>query len=390
MLALVALVYFTSCSNDNETTPTLQSNEKAMDKQKNSNVGNSNLAPTVEAHKFEIAEDAIPNDLIGIVEGKDPEGNSLTYTIIEDNSELFQVSDDGKITLANGKNLDFETTSSYMLTLNISDGTNDPVEFKVKIRVVNVIENLFEDPKSLILKFQVTAGQALVIGTSADYEYDYTIDWGDDSEEEILTVQNPTHEYTEDGTYTVAINGTFPALVMGITDFGSQNALVDVVQWGTQKWQSMENVFGGCGNLSSFSAVDQPDLSQTTSMAQMFQFASTFNGDIGKWDVSSVTNMSNFLLGAASFNQSLADWNISSVTNMSGMLNNTGMTAESLNSTLIGWNANVTTNEGPNDIVLSVDGLTVCGQEVLDAIENLGNNHMWTLNGDFTIENNCQ
>ena len=31
------------------------------------------------------------------------------------------------------------------------------------------------------------------------------------------------------------------------------------------------------------------------------------------------------------------DWNIGSVTTMSGMLDNSGMSAENLNSTLIGW-----------------------------------------------------
>src|SRR6056297_659586 len=249
MLATFALIFTTSCSKDNEPTPSPLNNEKPIYNQGNKDSGNSNQPPTANAQKFEVAEDAVAGDEIGMVEGEDLEGNSLTYTLVEDDSELFQVAENGEISLNDGKSLDYETTIGYILTLNVSDGTNKPVAFNVKIKVVNVIETLFEDPASFILKFNVAEGQQLTIGTNASYDYDYNIDWGDGTVEEELTIHNPSHDYVEEGTYAVAIKGAFPAIVMGISDFDSQNALVDVVQWGTQKWQSMASAFSFCVNL---------------------------------------------------------------------------------------------------------------------------------------------
>ncbi|MFN3136860.1 MAG: BspA family leucine-rich repeat surface protein [Allomuricauda sp.] len=343
MLATFALIYTTSCSKDDEPTPSPLNNENPIENPDNTDSGNSNQPPTANAQKFEVAEDAVAGDVIGVVEAEDLEGNPLTYTLVEDDSELFQVAENGEITLAEGKNLDFETTIGYSLTLNVSDGINEPVEFTVNIKVVNVIETLFEDPESFILKFEVTAGQVLTIGTNPDFEYDYTIDWGDGSDEETLTLQNPTHEYLNEDIYLVAIKGNFPALKMyqdaqdGLQD--SRDALIEVVQWGRQKWQSMEMAFFGCSNLITFSATTPPDLSETTTMANMFRDAAKFNGDISNWNTSNVTSMFGMFIGAGSFNQDIGGWNTSNVTNMGGMFNS----ATSFNQDISEWvTSNVT------------------------------------------------
>lgn len=391
MLATFALIYTTSCSKDDEPTPSPLNNENPVKNPDNTDSGNSNQPPTAQAQKFEVAEDAVAGDVIGVVEAEDLEGNPLTYTLVEDASELFQVAENGEITLAEGKSLDFETTFGYSLTLHVSDGVNEPVEFTVNIKVVNVIEDLFEDPESFILKFEVTAGQALTIGTSASNDYDFTIDWGDGTIEEGITDQNPTHQYQTDGTYSVAIKGIFPAIRMGgIPDTASRAALLDVVQWGTNKWKTFNAAFFGCNNLEGFSATTTPNLLEVTDVSFMFYNAQKFNEDIGEWDVSNITSMSSMFSGATAFNQSLAVWNIGNVSVMSNMLNNSGMSAENLNATLIGWNNFVETNDVPKKITLGVDNLTACGQEVITAIQNLEANHEWTFDGNLTIEANCQ
>ncbi|WP_421804538.1 BspA family leucine-rich repeat surface protein [Flagellimonas sp.] len=426
-----------------------------------------NEAPSAEDKSFEVAEDVAVGDVIGTVEANDGDGDELTFALVSDESELFQVAENGEISLAEGKNLDFETATEHSLTLSVSDGSNEPVEFTVTITVTNVIESLFDDPASFILKFNVTAGQELTIGTNPNYEYDYTIDWGDESGEENLTAQNPSHVYTEEGTYLVAITGVFPAIKMWTLNDGlddSRNSLIDVTQWGTQQWQSMESSFAICKNLENFSATDKPDLSKVTSMARTFASASKFNGaighwntsnitdmqytffnatvfnqDISGWDVTKVTSMAFMFNGATSFNQdiggwvtsslvnltstfksaesfnqdlsewdtsqviimlrtfedalsfdqSLADWDLSVVNNMSFMLDNSGMTPENLNATLIGWNNFVEANNGPKNITLGLDNLSVCGQEVIDATQNLGANHQWTFSGTLSVEVNC-
>ncbi|WP_421804690.1 BspA family leucine-rich repeat surface protein [Flagellimonas sp.] len=296
-----------------------------------------NEAPSAEDKSFEVAED---QTVVGTVEGSDPEGDELTFALVTDESELFHVAENGEITLAEGKNLDFETATEHSLTLSVSDGSNDPVEFTVTVTVTNVIESLFEDPASFILKFEVTAGQELEIGLNTSFEYDYTIDWGDGTIENFSTNDNPLHLYEMADTYRVAIKGTFPALRMGNADSLSGDALIDVVQWGTQKWQSMREAFAYCDNLEQFSATDPPDWSETTTMRQMFLYANLFNGDIGTWVTTNVTTMETMFEGATSFNQDIGDWDVSNVTNMFGMFGY----ASAFNQDLSGWDTSSVTD----------------------------------------------
>ncbi|NYJ26697.1 BspA family leucine-rich repeat surface protein [Allomuricauda sp. ARW1Y1] len=303
----------------------------------------TNEAPTAEDQSFEVAED---ESLIGSVEGSDPEGDELTFALVTDESELFQVAENGEISLAEGKNLDFETATEHTLTLSVSDGTNEPVEFTVTVKVVNVIDTLFEDPASFIMEFDVAAGQELKIGLNNQYEYNYSINWGDGTEENYTTNENPTHTYDNADTYTIAIKGVFPALRMGFADIDSRSALVDVAQWGTNVWQSMANAFASCTNLIDFSATDVPDLSEVVDMNSMFSEATLFNGNIGDWDTGNVTNMYGIFANAHAFNQPLVQteggWNTSKVTNMSFMFYNEGGT-HTFNQDLSSWDtSNVT------------------------------------------------
>ncbi|WP_349352363.1 MULTISPECIES: BspA family leucine-rich repeat surface protein [unclassified Flagellimonas] len=300
----------------------------------------TNEAPTAEDQNFEVAEDVAVGDVIGTVEANDGDGDELTFALVTDESELFQVAENGEISLAEGKNLDFETTTKHSLTLSVSDGSNDPVEFTVTVTVTNVIESLFEDPASFIMKFNVAAQQVLGIGLNQDFEYDYSIDWGDGTVENYTTNENPTHEYAAQGEYLVAIKGTFPALRMEWTDTDSQNTLVDVVQWGTQQWQSMFYGFSLCENLVGFSAADEPDWSKTNSMEGMFAGSVKFNGDIGNWDTSAVTNMANMFSYALAFNQDIGNWDTSAVTNMQGMF----YTAHTFNKDISNWDTSSVTN----------------------------------------------
>ena len=51
----------------------------------------------------------------------------------------------------------------------------------------------------------------------------------------------------------------------------------------------------------------------------MFTSATSFNGDISKWDVSRVNSMNNMFMSAKSFNSDISNWDVSSVSDMYGM-----------------------------------------------------------------------
>ena len=146
---------------------------------------------------------------------------------------------------------------------------------------------------------------------------DITINWGDGNT--TAGVSTPVdHTYNTAGDYTVQITG-------GLTWFHLNNAadaskLVSLDQWGTASWASMENAFSGASNMV-YNAGDAPDLSGVTDMSNMFDSASSFNGDLSSWDVSKVTDMVwHVHQSPTDFNgRPLNSWDVSSVTNMNDM-----------------------------------------------------------------------
>ena len=183
-----------------------------------------------------------------------------------------------------------------------------------------------KDPKLLSLPFQ------------KDCKYDVIVDWGDgSSKQKINKWDDPstTHAYAKEGVYDVSLQGVYECLRFRSEDVRNANAskLVDVKKWGDNRWKSMESMFYGADNLKGFSAKDLPDLSDVTNMSGMFDGASSFNQDIGKWDTSNVTNMRGMFAGASSFNQDIGKWDTSKVTEMSTMFDG----ADNFNQDISNW-----------------------------------------------------
>ena len=181
-----------------------------------------------------------------------------------------------------------------------------------------------------------TANEAITIptlGGSSATDYDFWIDWGDGTVENITGYDpDPPHTYATAGTFTVKITGTFPHFYLN-DDEGIKAKLLSVEQWGNIAWESMASMFYGASNLT-LNATDTPVLSGVTDMSFMFLFATAFNQDISGWNVSSVIDMEGMFSGASVFNQDIGDWNVSSVTDMSFMFS----TARSFNQDIEAWN----------------------------------------------------
>ncbi|WP_298516759.1 BspA family leucine-rich repeat surface protein [uncultured Kordia sp.] len=244
--------------------------------------------------------------------------------------------------------------------------------------------------------------------------YNYYVDWGDGSPITFETGE-ATHAYVTAGIYDVKITGEFPQIRFENSTTSNRNKILSIEQWGTIQWRNFSRAFRGCSNIV-INATDIPDLSSVTSLLYMFEGTSSlvdnggrindwdtstitqtgymfqnssFNEDINNWDVSNVTfmgfmfrNNTNFnqplndwelsenvslfemFKNATAFNQDLASWDISGVNSMGGMLDNTAMSMENYDNTLIGW-ATLDAGETqiPADINLGAVGLTYCNSE---------------------------
>jgi surface protein len=224
--------------------------------------------------------------------------------------------------------------------------------------------------------------------------YNFTVDWGDGSPIDTITVWNQPetlHTYGAIGIYTITITGQIEGFTF--TGTGDRDKLLSVTSWGPDfRLGNSNGYFDGCSNLDLSGVLDILDLTGTltmfncfrdcisvttvnnmdlwntssvTNMAGMFsnatsfdqpigtwntssvQFmnsmffnASSFNQPIGAWDTSSVINMSAMFFGATSFDQPIGTWNTSSVQFMTGMFQN----ATSFNQPIGTWNTSSVTN----------------------------------------------
>ena len=199
--------------------------------------------------------------------------------------------------------------SVITVTANANDGSSTVMdEFTVKVI------------RPFITTWKTDApGEMITIPTHTGSIYDYTVNWGDMSDEETFNTDvSPSHTYTTAGTYTVSITGTFPRIYFNdVTDTPGANAdkILTIKKWGDTQWTSMNNAFRGCSKLTS-AGTDLPNLSGVTDMSFMFNNAAVFNGDLSSWNVSNVKNMSFMFLNASLFNGDLSSWNVSLVTDM--------------------------------------------------------------------------
>jgi len=237
-----------------------------------------------------------------------------------------------------------------------------------------------------------TPNETIIIGLDGALTYNFTVDWGDNSQETITSGNDLSHTYSNPGNYLVKINGTFPRIFMDRTP-ATPDKLISINNWGNIQWQSMVGAFKDCSYLISSSAeippiltnvdkilniffsagtdsnllfnyINQWDVSNVTDMGSafrnstfnqsltnwdtsnvsqmqwMFGDAEFFNGDISSWDVSNVTTMLNMFRRASAFNQDISSWDVGSVTNMNYMFGN----AVSFNQNIGSWDvSNVTT-----------------------------------------------
>jgi len=143
------------------------------------------------------------------------------------------------------------------------------------------------------------------------------------------------------GKYLVEMTGIFPAFRFGNSLNTVTDQILEIRQWGSLKWKTMEKAFYGCKYLN-ITAQDAPDLSEVKDMSYMFYKASSLNSDINHWNVSNVTNMAHLFEKAKSFNQPLDKWNVGNVENMNHLFSE----AVSFDRNIESWDVSKVTDMG--------------------------------------------
>ncbi|MBW8241225.1 BspA family leucine-rich repeat surface protein [Muricauda oceani] len=295
-------------------------------------VAPTNEVPVMEDQELTVAEDIADTEVIGQVVATDADEDDLTFTM--EANDLFMLSESGILTLAEGKSLDYETATSHSITVSVTDGENT-AEAKIAILVENIPEADPNDPTAFVTKWETTTpDETIYMGANKNYEYDFTVDWGDGTVETIKELPENhmfEHAYAEPGTHTVAIQGEFPAIKMQSLSVQQLSKLRSLEQWGNIAWQDLSSAFYKCGNMV-YNATDAPNLSNVKDLSSMFYAGvASFNGSLNDWDTSTITNMSS-MFAQTTFNGDL-NWNTSSVTNMSGMF----AQAYAFNGDISGW-----------------------------------------------------
>lgn len=104
---------------------------------------------------------------------------------------------------------------------------------------------------SMILQITTTSdNQSIVLPHINGYDYDYMVDYGDDTPLVHVTTYNPTsHEYLTMGNYTLKISGLCETFDTNSGDGSINTTIIQVLQWGNVGLKKVS--FYGCNNLTS-------------------------------------------------------------------------------------------------------------------------------------------
>ena len=203
-----------------------------------------NSPPTISDQSFSVAEGIGDEEVIGLVQASDPDGDTLSFTITEivdandnrDFSGLFEIdAETGALSLSDGESLDFEEATGFSVTVSVSD-MELTVTASIAITVTDVEETIFEGP--FITTWRTTvADETIRFFIVQGLTYDFNVDWGDGTIQNNLR-ESPSHTYATPGDYQVAITGTFPA----IRTIGAKQ-IISIDQWGGIEWENMERAF---------------------------------------------------------------------------------------------------------------------------------------------------
>ena len=124
-------------------------------------------------------------------------------------------------------------------------------------RMWDWMEKAVDDP-SMITTWNLTvddaAGKTITLPLRGGFDYDFVVDWGDDTTAEVTAYNDSdiSHEYASTGTKTVKMTGTLGAWYFN--DGGDKLKFKTVESWGDVRFAGLglDGAFYGCVNATYF------------------------------------------------------------------------------------------------------------------------------------------
>jgi|GEM_PF-3358324 len=213
---------------------------------------------------------------------------------------------------------------------------------------------------AFIFTVQTTStNETFSLPLEASGTYDFTIRWGDETDDSI-TIYNQaevTHTYTNAGTYEISINGTING--WQVNYYSDKDKIYEIKNWGCLQIGNNGFYFSGCSNLTITAtdilclegtttllglftncsvlticpSMNDWDVGNVTTIESMVMYAPMFNQFIGNWDTSSIVDARSAFRGATAFNQNISNWVLGNNVYFTSMFRD----ASAFNQNLSGW-----------------------------------------------------
>ena len=221
------------------------------------NVTDVNEPPVIDAEQnstFSITENAAAGTAVGTVVATDQDegDDDLTFAITNGNaSEAFQIDNTGAVTVKTPAALDFETTPTFMLTVQVSDDENLSDDAEITVNLTNVDEAPAIAAQTFSIAEDAANGTTVGTVTATDMEGDnltFSIIVGNignafainENTGTITVAGTIDHETTPTYTLTVRVSDGMTsvenAVTINVTDVNeapvvtAQNAAFDVTE----------------------------------------------------------------------------------------------------------------------------------------------------------------
>ena len=187
-------------------------------------VNDVNEKPTVEDSEFHVAENSRAGTEVGKVVASDPDVlnpafGTLYYSLADSTAgaaSLFDIDENGKITVAQGANLDFETDSVFFVKAIVTDGTlSDTAIVKISLDDTPEPPKFDDHTPTFTVDENVPAGTSVgfVVATDVDDDDTLTYSIGDPTDTfvidsvtgEITVKADSTIDYEKKNEYTVTV-----------------------------------------------------------------------------------------------------------------------------------------------------------------------------------------